>query len=124
MIYERVTNPAGRFGLRSVYVEHYWLPILGPTSWALLRRLDANLGRAASVRASDDVLARACGVGPGALRRTLTRLVSYHCLFPTGEDRMGLVDRLPVLRRTQLARMTDALIEAHPYFLQEESDAA
>ena len=70
----------------SEYVEDEWLPIIGPTSWALLRRLDRIIGPRENPQVTVvGYLAHAVGTGSrtsknSPLRRTLDRLWEYDCL--------------------------------------------
>src|SRR6266446_3083079 len=68
---------------RSVYVETYWLPVLGPSATWALRRLTAWLdAEPAGYELSLSELGRELGLGAGTGRhavviRTLGRLVAF-----------------------------------------------
>jgi hypothetical protein len=124
--YVRQPHPKGQFGLSSVYTEYYWLPTLGPTSWALLRTLDRNFIRTRQPRleVSDEVLARTIGVMPNTLARCLSRCVTFGTLERGAEHVIVVPELLPPISHGMLRRLTDQLIEHHPYFLQESDHAA
>ena len=108
----------GAFGHapRSVYVETYWLPILGPSATWAMRRLTAWLEAEPDgydVPLAD--LSRELGLGPGTgrnaiLTRTLSRLVAFAMATPLG-DALAVRRMMPPLTRRQL-RMLPASLAA------------
>lgn len=109
-------SPLGDFALDSLYVERFWLPVLGPSSVLLARRLyfDLSFRPPGSVGDVDATLtygfvdlAQSLGIKPAVLRHTLGRLVSFSLLTP-GEPAL-LPLRWPPLRAGQVDRLPDAL---------------
>ena len=109
-----------RFGHapRSVYVETYWLPILGPSATWAMRRLTAWLE--AQPDGYDVPLAelsRELGLGPGTgrnaiLTRTLARLVAFGMVTPFG-DALAVRRVMPPLTRRQVQSLPASLAERH-----------
>ncbi len=109
-----------RFGHapRSVYVETYWLPILGPSATWAMRRLTAWL----EVEPDGyDVplagLSRELGLGPGTgrsatLTRTLSRLVAFGMATPFGEA-LAVRRMMPPLTRRQVQSLPANLAARH-----------
>lgn len=89
--------------IRSVYVEHHWLPSLGPTSYLFLRQA-AFLLDASPTGATETLeeLAELIGVGSGthgALPRAMGRLARFGFLLPiTHATTRGPVEHLAVRR--------------------------
>ena len=73
-----------RYDARHVYVETYWLPVLGPSAVLAARRLADLLDRHPAGVSLDLVeLGASLGVGTGTgrhtqINRTLNRLVDFH----------------------------------------------
>jgi hypothetical protein len=103
---------------RSIYVETYWTPVLGPTSLMLLRRI------AGLLEAKPDGFplplgptAAALGIGHrgGAnspMTRTLTRLVTFGMAAIQG-DAYAVRRTLPPLARRHVMRLPGYLAERH-----------
>ena len=115
------TPGAGRrHGLRSDYVEEFWLPVLGPSSIALLRLLDARLTHApAGFTLELDATARALGIGHrsgrnGPMVRTVLRCASFGALRLLDAHRLLVARHLPELSRRQLSRLPGDLAARHP----------
>jgi hypothetical protein len=109
------------FDARSDYVERFWLPVLGPCTTLLLRRLaDALEGGPRPLTLDVDELAHQLGVGirsgPTApLRRSLTRLERFG-LARVASGGHGILEvrrALPPLARAQVARLPEELRAAH-----------
>ncbi len=103
---------------RSAYVEQFWLPVLGPSSVWLLRRLSIELDRQPSGCSIDPVqLATDLGLGSGSgrhspLMRTLDRCCRFGLATRAG-DRVRVRRRLPPLTRGQVARLSSSLQLRH-----------
>ena len=110
--------PAG-----SVYVETFWLPLLGPSAVLALRRLSAWLEHEPDgITVSIAILSGCLGLGTGTGRRapvarTLARLVDFKIASHTGE-RLLLRRELPMLSVRQLERLPACLITAHEQLIQ------
>jgi len=103
---------------RSTYVEHFWLPVLGPTATWLLRRLVARLGAYDAVDVDRAEIALALGVGARDGRnspfgRALGRCVSFEVARWRGRDELAVRTHLPPLPRRHLIRLPLALQELH-----------
>lgn len=105
---------------RSAYVEKFWLPILGPSSVWLLRRLADGLDHNPEGFEIDLVdTARSLGVGMrGGRNAPLMRTFDRCCRF--GAARMHGTTSISVRRR--LAPLTRAQTERLPISLQAEHD--
>jgi hypothetical protein len=116
------TDPlVDRLGHRvdSVYVEAYWLPVIGPASVLAARRLAAWLEASADgeVVVSLEELGRSLGLSGQVTRnapvvRTLRRLADFG-LAGYGADRYALRLRVPPLPARYLARLPEPLQLAH-----------
>jgi hypothetical protein len=114
------------------YVERFWLPVLGPSSVLLARKLYRDLtfrppGSAGSADYSltyDEAgfadLARCLGIKPRMLHRSLDRLVSFSVLGPpTSPGGPHLLPRKwPPLRAGAVARLPDSLRAEHGWWVQ------
>lgn len=109
--------------LRSAYVERFWLPILGPTTTFLLRRLATELDQRPD---GFDLpildTAHALGLGTKGGRnapflRAIDRATTFHLLRPTGVDAMAVRHRAPTLSHHQVARLPVALRDLHAGWL-------
>ncbi len=110
---------------RSSYVEQFWLPVLGPSSVWLLRRLSAELDQRPSGCSLDPAqLAADLGLGTGAGRHSpLMRTIERCCRFglaTRSDDLVRVRRRLPPLTRGQVARLSSSLQLRH----QELQDTA
>jgi hypothetical protein len=109
-----------RFGHapRGIYVETYWLPILGPSATWAMRRLTAWLDAEPDgydLQLCD--LGRELGLGSGtgrnaSLIRTLARLVAFGMATPLG-DALAVRRMLAPLTRKQVRSLPDALAARH-----------
>jgi hypothetical protein len=103
---------------RSVYVESFWLPILGPSAVMAARHLSARLEDAPEgVRVPLAVLARQLGLGAGTGRnapliKSLARLTIFGLAVPEGGV-YALRLAFPPLARRHLRRLAPQLVEAH-----------
>ncbi len=104
---------------RSWYVEQFWLPIIGPTSTWLLRRLVARLDDEPDgfdLKIED--AARSLGLGTrrgrhSPLQRALGRCVDFHLARPHGPGALAVRRRLAPLPRRHLDRLPPTLQERH-----------
>ena len=111
---------------RTLYVETYWLSVLGPSSLWLLRRLAAGLE--AHPNGFDLPMAetaRSIGLGDKGGRsspfvRSLARLCQFDVAEPIGERTMAVRRKLPPLSRRQVLRLPESLQEAHARWQAEQ----
>jgi hypothetical protein len=109
---------------RSVYVERFWLPILGPSCLLLIRRLAAELERdPEGVDIETASLAREMGIGmKGGRHGPLWRAVERACRFGGARrngERLAVRRRLPPLTARQIERLPESLRAAHDAWSQE-----
>jgi hypothetical protein len=109
---------------RSLYVETYWLSVLGPTTTWLLRRiataLDDNPG-GFELDLADT--ARSMGLGERCGRhspftRAFTRLVQFDLAQPQGDPVLAVRRKIPPLTRRQVQRLPEALQASHQELLE------
>ena len=104
---------------RSLYVETFWLGILGPTCTWLMRRLAAGLDdRPDGFDLDVDDTARALGLGSRSgrqspFRRALARCVTFQVARRQGPMTLAVRRRLPPLPRRHLLRLPTSLQESH-----------
>jgi len=117
------------FDPRSPYVEQFWLPVLGPSSIWLLRRLGAGLDVHPDGHEVDLIeLAAELGLGAGSGRHSpLIRTMDRCCRF-TLASRAGEVfrvrRRLPPLTRGQVERLSPTLQHRHHQLQDAATDHA
>ena len=108
------------YDARHVYVEQFWLPVLGPSAVLALRRFADWLdGRPAGVQVDLVDLGSSLGLGSGTgrhtqINRTLGRLIDYRIAQIRGDHLEVLAELPPVppqLRRRLPPRLMDALTE-------------
>jgi hypothetical protein len=103
---------------RSSYVETYWLPVLGPSTTWLLRRLAAHLDELpGGVDLDVEELARGLGLGerfgPNApFARTVKRCVDFQ-MAEWRYESLAVRRHLPPLARRHLRRLPDSLQNRH-----------
>ena len=103
---------------RSLYVETFWLGILGPTSTWLMRRIAIGFDdHPAGFELDAAETARALGLGDrvsrnSPIRRAMARCVKFETARHEGLDTLGVRRRLPPLPRRHLIQL--------PVYLQEE----
>ena len=112
---------------RSSYVERFWLPLLGPSSVVLLRRLAAELeDHPDEVSLPVEGTARSLGLGTRGGRgssflRTLERCRQFHLLHLEDDGCTLLARRkLPPLNRGQVGRLPPAVRVLHEHWVQAE----
>jgi len=104
---------------RSWYVEHFWLPVLGPTCIWLLRRVAFELDLVENgFTTSRDDMARSLGLSGRQGRhspfsRALSRCVAFEVARWQGKDVLAVRRKLPPLPGRHLLRLTPKLQRAH-----------
>lgn len=104
---------------RSGYVERFWLPILGPTTTLLLRRLAAGFdGAPDGFDLPTLETAAALGLGSRGGRnspflRALGRAAKFKIIRLDLPDTLAVRRHVPPLTRTQVARLPEALRSEH-----------
>ena len=104
---------------RSPYVERFWLPVLGPSTVWLLRRLADHLDRQPEGFTLDLVdTARSLGVGMrGGRNSPMLKTIERSCRFGAsrmlGPAALGVRRRLAPLTRAQVERLPDHLQREH-----------
>ena len=104
---------------RSLYVERFWLGVLGPSTTWLLRLMAAHLEASPAGFELDLVeAAQALGLGGhGGRHSPFMRSLMRICRFELGESRsdgtFAVRRKLPPLNRRQLLRLPPSLQEAH-----------
>src|SRR5260221_8242746 len=112
---------------RSAYVERFWLPLLGPSSVLLLRRLAAELDENPSeVSLPMEGTARSLGLAATRGRgstfvRTVERCRQFQLVHVEADGCTLLARRkLPPLNRGQVGRLPDDLRAEHDRWTQEQ----
>src|SRR5690606_17111874 len=109
---------------RSAYVEHFWLPILGPSTTLLLRRLAGVLDQQPEGTEVDlAVTAKALGLGTqggkrSAFLRALDRSTQFGLAQQLGSTRLAVRRRVPPLTQRQVVRLPKALQAQHGEWMQ------
>lgn len=101
----------------SLYVERFWLPVLGPTASWLLRLVWREMQPEGVYGATYAELAGALGVNTKQLHHTLGRLVTFRAMRPTATGQLQRVyqvrTRLPLITEAMEARLPDGLRAEH-----------
>jgi hypothetical protein len=114
---------------RSHYAERFWLPVLGPSTMWLLRRIASGL-EAQPEGFEMDLAAAAKALGLGATERqgrnspfmrTLTRCVDFDMATLRGRT-LAVRRKLPPLSRRHLLRLPPELVAEHERYLESQSD--
>jgi hypothetical protein len=104
---------------RSWYVEHFWLPVVGPTATWLLRRFVAGLDADPEGFDLDlDDTARGLGLGGregrhSPFQRALSRCVAFKLARPQGPGALAVRRRIPPLTLQRLDRLPLSLQSLH-----------
>lgn len=107
------------FAPTDVYVETYWLSILGPSALWALRRLTGWLAESPDGFALPIApFASELGLGGSAgrnapVRRTLVRLVLFDMAVVTPDDKLAIRTRIPPLSRRHAYRLPGHLAQRH-----------
>jgi hypothetical protein len=111
---------------RSPYVERFWLPLLGPSSVLLLRRLATELeANPAEVELPVDDTAKSLGLGmrggkTSPFLRTVHRCCQFHLTHLDEANGVLLARRkMPPLTRPQVNRLPERLQESHAAWQDE-----
>lgn len=111
------TDDTGGVDPRSRYVDHYWMPILGPAAICLARTLMRMISRrAGEVRVELDHLRSVLGLGgdpAGQLGDALDALAVRGIVILGDEDQLFVRADFPRLSDTQAAELPEALAAAH-----------
>jgi hypothetical protein len=104
---------------RSLYVEEYWLAVLGPSTVWLLRRFAAGFDYSPDGFDLDLAeTARSLGLGDRSGRhspfvRSINRTIQFGLAQLAGEDALAVRRRVPALNRARLCRLSPALQARH-----------
>jgi len=115
------------FDVAHPYVELVWLPVIGPTSTLVLRRLGSHLGASPGGYDLDlDSLAVEMGLGAHAgrhspLLRSLERLVRFGLARWRGASTYELRTSVPPVPARLLAHLPESLTAAHRQLTGEHS---
>jgi hypothetical protein len=110
----------------SRYVELFWLPIVGPSTTWLLRRLSYGLEMHPGGFDLDLVeTARSLGLGErlgknSPFRRALQRLCTFELARHYGPDGMAVRTRIPPLPLRHLSRLPGPLQDSHRRWMVEQ----
>jgi len=113
---------------RAPYVERFWLPVLGPSTVWLLRRVADRLDAEPDGFQLDlDDTARCLGVGMrGGRNAPILKTVERCCRFGAarmfGHDHLSVRRRLAPLNRSQVERLPDWLQAEHAEWVARPSD--
>ncbi|HEV8297464.1 MAG TPA: hypothetical protein VGQ20_09205 [Acidimicrobiales bacterium] len=111
---------------RSIYVEWFWLSVLGPSTIWLLRRLVAALDHQPDGFDLDvSECAAALGLQTNAGRnaiflRTLHRACQFHLARRIDASTLQVRRHIPPLTRGQVLRLPPSLRDAHDRWLADE----
>lgn len=106
---------------RSVYVETFWLPTLGPTTLLLLRHLAHRFEERGGDEAIDLPVAdtaHALGLGPregrnSPLFRSLGRLVQFDLAYPHSDGTVAVRRNVPPVSRRHVRHLPTGLAAEH-----------
>jgi hypothetical protein len=110
------------FGLDHPYLERCWLPVLGPTSVLLLRRMPTLWQRDPAIGVPVDELASVLGLGRGTGRhspvwRTVDRLARFGFANRLAENELEVYTEAPPLSVRHLAALPPSVRESHDRLL-------
>jgi hypothetical protein len=111
---------------RDVYVEWFWLSVLGPSTVWLLRRLVAGFDHAPEGFELDvPECAAVLGLNNNGGRnatfiRTLRRTCQFHLARRVDASTLQVRRRVPPLTRNQVLRLPPSLRDAHARWLEDE----
>jgi hypothetical protein len=114
---------------RSHYAERFWLPVLGPSTMWLLRRIASTLEhRPEGFEMDLSAAAKALGLGSterhgrnSPFMRTLTRCVDFDMATLRGTT-LVVRRKLPPLSRRHILRLPPELVAEHERYLESQSD--
>ena len=118
------------FDPRHIYVEKFWLGLLGPSACWLLRRLARGIDTYPNGYRIDLAdTARALGLGEStaknaAIRRTITRIQQFRLARAVTDERLEVRSHLPPLSDRQVERLPPSLRAAHDDWCTNRHDHA
>jgi hypothetical protein len=124
----RVVPLAGRAGLAharfspdDAYVEAVWLPVLGPASFVVWRRLALDAAATPGFDTSLERLAAATGLGSArgtqsGIARAMRRLERFGLVRHAGDSLLVVRCRLPFASPRQLERLDPSIRALHQVF--------
>ena len=128
LIIQPVAHPDPRvhragFQLDDPYLERCWLPILGPTSVLMLRRMPVLWQRDPAVGVPVDELAVVLGLGHGTGRhspvwRTIDRLARFNFAYRVADNEVDVYTEVPPLNTRHLASLPPSVAAAHEQLLE------
>lgn len=104
---------------RSMYVEKFWLPTLGPTSLLLLRRIAAELDEqpdGVELDVAETSQALGLGYRAGAsspLARSFERLTQFDLACASGDGEFAVRRNVPPVNRRHVRRLPEPLQDEH-----------
>lgn len=111
---------------RSIYVEKFWLGVLGPTTILLLRHCAQSLEEYPNgFDLNFDSTAKALGLGrrvgrAGPLSRSLERAARFRIVRSLSASEVEVRRRIPPLTRQQANRLSPSRQHEHTLFLEGE----
>lgn len=128
VIRRRRVRTEGGYPVESLYVENFWLPRMGPSSFVMLRRGHQLLGENEEVRIDRGLFAASLGLSrdsrvSGPFTRTCRRL--QHFLgYVEDWDRDKVLQipwRVPILHDRHLQRLHPDMLRLHRAWLQADA---
>ncbi len=119
VFWEETPGTPGGVDPRSRYVEHFWLPLLGPSATWLLRRLREGLDHAPDGYLLDlDETARSLGLGGSGgrhspFRRAIARCVRYEMAKQRDIETLAVARHVPLVHGRYLERLPVSLQARH-----------
>ena len=126
MILEPVAHPDPRvhragFALDHPYLERCWLPVIGPTSVLMLRRMPILWQHDPAVGVPVEELAAVLGLGGtgrnSPVWRTIDRLARFNFANRIGDNHVEVYTEVPPLSRRHLAALPASVRETHDQLL-------
>ncbi len=114
------------FDPRSLYVETFWLPTLGPTALLLLRHLAAQFdqhpdGLTLPLAGTSQALGLGCREGTSSpLVRSLARLAQFDLACDDGRGTIAVRRNVPPINRRHVRRLTPELQVAHTEWVERQ----
>ncbi len=114
------------FPAQHQYVEMLWLPVIGPSSTWLLRRLSGwALACPQGLTVALPELSESLGLGwssgaNSSLQRSMRRLAMFG-LARWADEVFEVATAVPPLHERQLTRMSPALVRAHDRMVQQSA---
>lgn len=111
---------------RSLYVETFWLPTLGPTALLLLRHLAAQFdqypdGLTLPLAGTSQALGLGCREGTSSpLVRSLARLAQFDLACDDGRGTIAVRRNVPPINRRHVRRLTPDLQVAHTEWVERQ----